>query len=115
MSLREYIDELTKLNLEISRNLSNNKKIRVRTKELEEMIKDYMGHKKQSGIKYNGQAILLENKEKRTIKPKKEKKHDSIKFLQSLGLEKPEEVYLQLEEVKKGNTIEHSKLKFTKL
>lgn len=114
MSLKGYVEELNQLKLEINRNNAVNKKLRIRAKELEHSIKEYLQQKNQNGLKYNGQAIIVENKEKRTNKSKKEKYESAISFLHSIGVSNPEEAYLQLEDLKKGDVIEQTTLKFKK-
>lgn len=115
MSLKGYVDELNHINAEIKRNNLSNKKLRIRAKDLEKSIKEYLQEKNQSGLKYNGQAILVEHKEKRVNKTKKVREQDAISYLQSLGIQNPEETYLKLEDVKKGETVEETKLKFKKI
>jgi hypothetical protein len=115
MSIKAYIDELNNINNEIKRNNSINKKLRERAKELESNITSYLHVKDQSGLKYNGQAILIENKEQRLIKKKKEKYQDSIMLLESVGIENPVDVYNKLEDAKKGEAIEKTKLTFKKI
>ncbi len=115
MSLKGCVKELNQLKLEINRNNAVNKKLRIRAKELEQSIKEYLQQKNQNGLKYNGQAIIVENKEKRTTKSKKEKYDSTISFLQSIGVSNPEEAYLQLEDLKKGDAIEQTTLKFKKI
>lgn len=115
MSLKASVEELNQIKLEINRNNVVNKKLRIRVKELEQSIKEYLQEKNQNGLKYNGQAIIVENKEKRAIKSKKEKYESSISFLQSIGVSNPEEAYSQLEDLKKGEAIEQSTLKFKKI
>jgi hypothetical protein len=115
MSLKGYVDELNQLKSEINRNNAVNKKLRERCKNLHELIKEYLQEKNQSGLKYNGQAILVESKEKRTNKTKKEKELAVINLLHSLGISNPEDVYNQLEDVKKGESVEEITLKFKNL
>ena len=115
MSLKGYVEELNQLKLEINRNNAINKKLRTRAKELEQTIKDYLQEKNQNGLKYNGQAILVENIEKRPNKSNKEKYEATISFLSSIGVSNPEEAYTQLEELKKGEAIEKTTLKFKKI
>lgn len=115
MSLKGYVEELNQLKLEINRNNAVNKKLRIRAKELEYSIKKYLQEKNQNGLKYNGQAIIVENKEKRANKNKKEKYESTINFLHSIGVSNPEEAYLQLEDLKKGEAIEQTTLKFKKI
>lgn len=111
MSIRSYVDELNSIKNEINRNNETNKKLRVRKKDLEFKITDYLQNKDQTGLKYNGQAIILENKEKRTIKKKKEKETDVISLLENLGLKHPENVYKQILEVQRGEPVFEKKIK----
>ena len=115
MSIKAYVDELTMINYEIKRNNASNKKLRERIKELEITITSYLQIKNQAGLKYNGQAILVENKELRTKKKKKDKYEDTITILKSFGVENPEVAYDKLEDAKKGDPIEKTKLKFKKI
>lgn len=115
MSLKGYVDELNQLKTEISRNNAINKKLRERCNNLQQLIKEYLQEKNQSGLKYNGQAILVENKEKRANKSKKEKEAAAINFLYSIGVSNAEEAYQQLEDAKKGDSMEETILKFKKL
>ena len=71
MSIKSYIDELTLINIEIKRNNNINTKLRKRLKEIEVNITSYLKEKDQVGLKYNGKAILIENKEHRPTKKKK--------------------------------------------
>lgn len=115
MSLKASVEELNQIKSEIRRNNAVNKKLRNRAKELEQSIKEYLQEKNQNGLKYNGQAIIVENKEKRANKSKKDKYESAISFLQSIGVSNPEEAYSQLEDLKKGEAIEQTTLKFKKI
>lgn len=115
MSLKGYVEELNHIKAEINHNNASNKKLRSRAKDLEQTIKDYLKEKNQNGLKYNGQAILVENIEKRPNKSKKEKYESSISFLSSIGVSNPEEAYKNLEDLKKGEAIEKTTLKFKKI
>ena len=115
MSIRSYVDELNSVKNEIKRNNEVNKKLRLRKKELEDEIADYLRNKEQNGLKYKGQAIILENKEKRKSKKKKQKELDVINLLQNLGLSQPEIVYEQILEVQKDEPILEQKIKIKNL
>ena len=73
MSIKQYIDELTKIKNEIKINTLRNKDLRKRAGDLENNISEYLKSKDQEGLKYNGQAIIVENKEKIRHKTKKDK------------------------------------------
>ena len=115
MSIKAYVDELTMINAEIKRNKEVNKKLGKRLKEIETNITSYLKEKEQSGLKYNGKAILLENKEHKLSKNKKDLYEDTINLLENLGINNPVEVYNKLQEVKEGNLVEKTKLKIKKI
>ena len=66
MSIKAYVEELDQVQAEVKRNNARNKLLRSRVKELEGDIGDYLTSKGQHGLKYKGQAILVQNREKRT-------------------------------------------------
>lgn len=115
MSIKNYVDELESINLEIKRNNMRNKQLRTRAKELEKNISEYLYSKNQTGLKYKGQAILVESKEVRTAKKKKEKQEDVISLLSQLGVSNPSDAYVKLLDIQKGEVVEKQKIKFAKL
>jgi len=115
MSIKAYVDELSMINTEIKRNNITNKKLRERLKEIEANITSYLKEKEHTGLKYNGKAILMENKELRASKKKKDVYQDTIDVLERFGVENPVELYNKIEDVKKGEIIEKTKLKFKKI
>lgn len=115
MSIKAYVDELRLINGEIKRNNIQNKKLRERIRELESHITSYLKSKEHSGLKYNGTAVLLENKEMRGTKKKNERYEETIAYLRSFGVQKPDEVYNNLEDIRKGEPVEKVKLKFKKI
>ena len=115
MSIKGYVDELNMLNEEIKRNNMRNRKLRARVKELESNIASYLESKEQTGVKYNGQAIVVEHKAKHLAKKKKDKEEDVINLLRTLGVEDVDYAYQKLQEAQRGETVEHTKLKVSKL
>lgn len=111
MSIRSYVEELSTINKEIAANNSRNRLLRKRVKELENNITQYLKSKGQNGLKYNGQAIILERKDKRLRKNKKDKEEDLINLLSELGVMDPVEAYKKVIDVQKGNSVENFKLK----
>ena len=115
MSIKGYVDELNMLNDEIKRNNMRNRKLRARVKELESNIAAYLQSKDQTGVKYNGQAIVVEHKPKHLVKKKKDKEEDVINLFRTLGIEDVDYAYQKLQEAQRGETVEHTKLKVSKL
>lgn len=115
MSIKGYVDELEQIQIEIKRNNTRNRSLRQRLKELEANIADYLAQKGQHGLKYNGHAIVVEQKEKRAVKKKKEKEADTLSLFEDLGIDNPQEAYVKLQEVQKGDPVEQMQIKFKKL
>lgn len=115
MSIRSYVEELSTINKEIKMNNSRNRILRKRVKELEKNITEYLKNKGQNGLKYNGKAIILEKKDKRLRKNKKNKEEDLINLLSDLGVSDPMEAYKRVIEVQKGDSIENFSLKIKNL
>jgi len=115
MSIKNAIDELDLIKMEINRNNIQNRSLRKRASYLEEQISNYLQSKSQSGVKYNGRTIMLETKERRIRKGKIDKQRDTVELLRELGVMDPEEAYTQLVEVQRGNPVEHHKLKIKKI
>ena len=115
MSIKNYVDELEQIHLEIKRNNIRNKTLRDRAKVLENDIANYLSEKGQPGLKYRDKAIVVESKEKRALKKKKERETDVIELLKDLGVNEPENAYNRLLDVQKGITIEETKIKFKKI
>jgi cell division septum initiation protein DivIVA len=115
MSIKSYVNELEQLHAEIKRNNSRNRALRTRVKNLESNIEEYLAQKGQHGVKYKGQAIILERKEHRPAKKKKKKEADVISLLEELGVEDPHKAYTRIQDAQKGDPIEQQKIKFKKL
>lgn len=115
MSIRAYVDELDTINKEIRANNARNRLLRRRLREVESNITNYLQAKQQSGLKYNGRAIILERKDRRPAKNKKSKQEDLIRLLTDLGVSNPVEAYDRVIEVQKGDPIEKYKLKIKNL
>lgn len=115
MSIKSYVDELEQINAEIKRNNTRNRVLRQRVAELESNIALYLAEKGQQGLKYKGRAIIIENKETRTVMKKKEKEQNILSLLEEWGLTDTSKAYSKLQDVQRGNTVEKQKIKFTKL
>ena len=112
MSIKSKIDELDKIQNEIKRNNAFNKSLRTRVNELEEDISVYLHEKNEPGLKYNGKAIIIENKEKRD---KKDKKTDVVSLLEELGVNEADIVYDKILDVQKKAPFSERKIKLKKL
>jgi hypothetical protein len=70
--------------------------------------------KQQPGVKFQGTAIILEEKEKHASKKPKERDDDAILVLQRLGVENPEQALKDILASRKGEKIASEKLKIAK-
>ena len=110
MSIKSYVDELNNLNVEIKHNNAKNRMLRKRVKELETNISEYLHSKEQNGLKYNGKAIILEQKDKFSTKKKKDKQDDIKLLFRTLGISDPDYAYEKLQEAQKGIPMIQDKL-----
>jgi hypothetical protein len=115
MSIKAYVEELQQIQAEIKRNNFKNSQLRQRSKELETNITEYLNEKGQLGLKYQGKAIVMEQKELRPIKKKKDKEEALLSFFEDLGVSDPKEAYEKLQEAQKQPPIEKMSIKFKKL
>jgi hypothetical protein len=115
MSIKNYVDELEQIQAEIKRNNTHNRFLRQRVKELEANIAEYLAQKGQHGLKYKGRAVILEQKERRPAKKKKDKEADIISLFEELGVDDPQGAYTRLVDTQKGDPVEQRKIKFKKL
>jgi hypothetical protein len=115
MSISQYLEELDNIRKEISRNNARNRGLRTRASILEDNIRDFLQEREQQGVKFNDKAIYLESKPSFQIKKKKDKKEDTIVMLKSMGVDNPQDAYVNLMNVQRGEQYEKSKLKITKL
>lgn len=112
MSISTDIQSLNQIRVEIKRCLTNLKNFRNQAKNLEINIISYLKNKEQNGVKYQGRAIILENKPKSTNKNKAEQESESIDILKSYGISNPRKVLDELQKTKKGDMKEVQVLKF---
>ena len=112
MSIKGDVNELKQINTEIKRVSEHLRNLRKMAKEIETRIINYLSEKEQPGLKYKGNAIILENKLKREHKKNKDKQEDALKVLKNYGIENPDEVLSEIMEARKGEKIEQQKIKF---
>jgi len=115
MSIRGYMEELSQIKSEIKSLTSRRATLTKKADAVEIQIIDYLVHKNLPGIKYNGLAIMVENKSKRGRKKASDAKEDSIRILQESGIHhNTEKVLDRLLEARRGDTTEKKKLKILK-
>ena len=116
MSIRQYIEEIDAIRQEIALNNKRNTELRKRYKVLETNIKEYLQKNDQYGMKYNKTAIVLEqSKTRKSIRTKKEKNEIILNILRSSGIQNPNNILSEIEQVQKGESVTKERLKFKKL
>ena len=115
MSISGDVNELNEINAEIKRVSLHLKNLRTRAKLVEERIVNYLREKDQPGVKFQGRAIILENKSKRVAKKKSQKEADALRILEDYGVHNPEKVLEEVLEARKGYPQEVQKLKIAKI
>lgn len=115
MSLKSSIQELDRVDKEITRLSGILKKLRSQKKNVEQNIIKFLQEKNQPGVKYKNNAIMVEQKEKRTRKKKTQKNQDIVNVLVSYGIHNPEEALKKILEANSGNIEMTDKLKIKKI
>jgi hypothetical protein len=114
MSIRADVQELEYLNSEIKVLQNRIRSLRDKKKLVEGRISNFLKSKEQPGVKFQGTAIILEEKEKAKPKKPKDKDADTLLVLERLGVENPENALKDILAARKGETFNLSKLKVKK-
>jgi hypothetical protein len=114
MSLQTSIKELDDIKVELKRLNSKRSTLLRRKNELETLISKYIKDQNLPGLKYNGVAIIVEEKVAYNRKPVKESEDDSIKLLQQYGIHSPRRVLSELAEMRRGDETVKEKVKTIK-
>lgn len=114
MSIRNYIDEIKNLNIELKRLNKSSALIRKNIKEAEKNVIEFLKEKNQPGVKYEGFEIRIENKQKRASKNKKDIEEDCLRVLEEYGISNPKSVLVEILEARKGEEIDSQKIKWYK-
>lgn len=114
-SITAAINELNGVRAELARLRIQTRQLNTRKKNLEKQIVDFLDAKDQPGIKYQGVAIIPEEKESYKAKPKKQKEEDVQRVLQRYGIEDSSEAYKEIMQTMKGSPTNNVKLKIKKI
>ena len=115
MSIAADVNELEDLKREIKRLSIQVRNLRQKAKAAEERIVNFLNEKEQPGVRYQGKAIVIENKSKRAAKKKKERESDVLNVLQRYNISNPEEAAKEIIKSYQGNIEEAQMLKIKKL
>jgi cell division septum initiation protein DivIVA len=114
MSIRADVQELENIKAEIRVLNEKKKKLREREKAVEGKISEYLKAKDTPGVKFQGTAIILEQKETRGSKKPKQRDAEAVSILEKYGIKSPEKVLTELMEARKGEKMVASKIKMKK-
>jgi hypothetical protein len=115
MSIKGDVNELNLINAEIKQLGTRSRTLRKKAKEVEARIITYLNEKEQPGLKYNGTAIVIENKNKRASKKSKDREFDALQILKNNGIQNARDILDEIMEARKGQSIPNQKIKIKKL
>lgn len=113
--MNQFINELKAIDTELVSLRKNAKRLKDRRFELEKQIIAILNEQKQPGVKFNNEAIVIKDKEKKLMNPKKQQEKDILDILYKNGVDDPESTYRQIENSKVRERFKDVSLKFTKL
>ena len=114
-SIQSDINELNSIEKELKRLGEISRKLRKQKKDVEDRIIQYLKFKNQPGVKFGGNALVLEEKTRKVSRKKKEYENVSLRILRENGVNNAEEVFNELLKAKIHNESSISKLKMKKL
>lgn len=114
MSIKADVQELESIRAEIKSLNMRRKQLRDKEKIVETRIQDYLRAKNQPGVKHQGTAIIMEEKETRSSKKSKERDTDAMNVLERYGVRDAEKVLKEIMEARKGEPVPKTKLKISK-
>lgn len=114
MSIRADVTELQSIQAEINSLNKRRRILREKEKEVQARIKMFLEAKNQPGLKHQGTAIKLEEKETRISKKNKDRDSDACSVLEKYGISNPDKVLAELLEARRGEKVLEKKLKLGK-
>ena len=115
MSIKADVSELEAIRAELKTLNERRRRLKQKENDVEKRISDYLKAKDQPGVKHNGTAIILEEKERPLHKHPKERDADAIQVLENYGIQDADKVLKELMEARKGERQVKQKLKIQKL
>jgi hypothetical protein len=114
-TLKNSVDELKNINLEIKRLKTLLSQLKNRSGVLEKNIIAYLNEKDIPGVKDKDTAVIIENKKKRVNVSRKNAESECLKILQSHGIDNAETILKEISEARKGQSIPLQKVKLTEI
>jgi hypothetical protein len=114
MSIKSDVQELESIRSELKNLTSRRKNLKDKEKLVENRIQEYLKAKNQPGVKHQGIAVTIEEKEVSGPKNSKQRDSDAIAVIAKYVNKSPEKVLEEIMEARKGASIFKSKLKMKK-
>ena len=110
MSIKADVNELEAIRFELKQLTLKRKALREREKVIEGRISAFLKSKEQVGVKHNGTAIVIVDKQVAAPKKPKDRDADTISVLEKWGIEDPEKALAEIMAVRKGDKIMKEKV-----
>ena len=114
MSLQHDLDELNNINLEIGRLTHAIREFRKQKKVVEDRVISFLKNQETQGVRYNDKAVILESKNIRNKKKKKEKLDEITSVLNKYGIKGTDNLIEEIMEAQRGNVESNECLKVVK-
>ena len=108
--IKGYITELKLLKNEIKITQARLRSLKDKAKGVETHICNYLKSKNEPGVRYDGVALILDEKERRSRKKKNDQLKDSLDVLRRYGITNPQHALDELLESRRGDTQLNTKL-----
>lgn len=112
--IKGYITELKLLKTEIKTTQTRLRSLKNKAKKVEQHICNYLKSKNEPGVRYDGVALILDEKEGRCRKKKNDQLRDSLEVLRRHGISDPQRALDELLESRRGNSQVNTKLMIKK-
>jgi hypothetical protein len=103
MSLQHDLDELNNINLEIRRLTNTIREFRKQKKVVEDRVIAFLKNQETQGVRYNDQAVILDNKNIRNKKKKKEKLDEIHSVLNKYGIKSSDTLIQEIMDAQRGS------------
>lgn len=115
MSIRADADELQAIDAELKLLSQRRKALLQQKAKVEARMAEYLKAKGQPGVKYNGVAILLEEKTVHTNKKPQLRDEEARAVLERYGVPNPDQALKEIMEARKGPVQTKTKMKLKKI
>lgn len=112
MSIRTDVEQLESIRREMKMLAEKRKILKQRENQIIERISSYLKSKNQPGVKYQGKAVIMEEKETFKRRKPKDCDADALTVLERYGVKSPQKVLTELMTTRKGEKVVKTKLKY---